>query len=446
MIGKLIILWHYLRTKYRFRLMGRDRLKRWQLKRILRHLKAVRRLSPFYREHWGHSPLAEWERLPAIDKTLMMEHFDKLNTLGIRKDDAFRIALEAEQSRDFSPMIGNVTIGLSSGTSGNRGLFLVSARERLAWVGCVTAKVLPRSLFHRERIAFFLRANSNLYGSVDSGSLKFDFYDLLDPLEEHISKLNGSLPTLLVAPPSVLRFLADAKRSGRLHIAPIKIVSVAETLDPLDERYIREAFGQIVHQIYQCTEGFLASTCAHGTLHLNEDIVCIQKEYLDAKLRKFVPVITDFSRRAQPIVRYRLNDILTEAAAPCPCGSPFTAIERIEGRCDDMVYLRPSRRQGPLVPLFPDFLTRVVITSAPVVQQYRIVQHAPDKIDIFLLVEDAERQRVQEAVLLSLESLCRRMECALPFVRFRDYDHTPGAVKLRRVERRFALEADHQAV
>ncbi|WP_409343536.1 F390 synthetase-related protein [Paenibacillus sp. MBLB4367] len=446
MIGKLMILWHYLRAKYRFRFMSRERLAAWQRKKVMRHLTFVRSRSPFYRERWGQTPLSEWERLPMIDKTLMMERFDTLNTLGIRKDEAFRIALKAESSRDFSPTIGGVTIGLSSGTSGNRGLFLVSARERFAWVGSVTAKVLPRSLLHRERIAFFLRANSNLYGSVNSGRLRFAFYDLLDPLDAHVDRLNGFKPTLLVAPPSVLRFLADAKREGRLDIDPLKIVSVAETLDPLDKRYIEEAFGQIAHQIYQCTEGFLASTCPHGTLHLNEDIVVIQKEYLDEKLRKFVPVITDFSRSAQPIVRYRLNDILTEAAAPCPCGSPFTAIERIEGRCDDMVYAPSSAKPGQLTPVFPDFLTRAVIAAAPEVKQYRIVQLAPDRIDVFLLADNAEKEQAQRSVARSLESLFRQMACIPPAIRFGKYEHTPGPAKLRRVERRFALEAFHRAV
>ncbi len=71
-------------------------------------------------------------------------------------------------------------------------------------------------------------------------------------------------------------------------------------------------------------------------MHLNEDIVHIQKEYLDEQSRRFVPIITDFSRTSQPIIRYRLNDILTEADKPCLCGSPYTAIERIEA--DAMIF------------------------------------------------------------------------------------------------------------
>ena len=51
-----------------------------------------------------------------------------------------------------------------------------------------------------------------------------------------------------------------------------------------------------------------------GTLHLNEDIVYIEREYLDD--RRFVPVVTDLERKAQPIIRYRLNDILVEERNP----------------------------------------------------------------------------------------------------------------------------------
>ena len=72
-------------------------------------------------------------------------------------------------------------------------------------------------------------------------------------------------------------------------------------------------------------------------LHLNEDIVYIEREYLDD--RRFVPVVTDLERKAQPIIRYRLNDILVERKEPCGCGSPFLALEKIEGREDDVFFL-----------------------------------------------------------------------------------------------------------
>ncbi|WBV66998.1 hypothetical protein PGH44_06835 [Legionella pneumophila] len=52
-------------------------------------------------------------------------------------------------------MINNIAVGLSSGTSGSRGLFLVSEQERDAWAGIILAKAMPNGLRSRERIAFF---------------------------------------------------------------------------------------------------------------------------------------------------------------------------------------------------------------------------------------------------------------------------------------------------
>ncbi len=63
-----------------------------------------------------------------------------------------------------------------------------------------------------------------------------------------------------------------------------------------------------------------------------------KKEYLDDS--RFYPIITDFKRTSQPIYRYRLNDILVEEKSPCPCGSVFTRIAKIEGRSDDIFYFK----------------------------------------------------------------------------------------------------------
>ena len=82
----------------------------------------------------------------------------------------------------------------------------------------------------------------------------------------------------------------------------------------------------IIDQVYQATEGFLACTLVPGHLHLNEDIIFVEKEYLDE--RRFYPVITDFKRSSQPVYRYKLNDILVENPEPCSCGSHYTRIDK----------------------------------------------------------------------------------------------------------------------
>ncbi|WP_433948920.1 F390 synthetase-related protein [Paenibacillus taichungensis] len=269
---------------------------------------------------------------------------------------------------------------------------------------------------------------------MQRGKLQFQYFDLLEPVDTLVERMETYRPTIWVAPPSMLRMLADAYTSGTLTTVPDKIISVAEVLDPLDRKVLESVFGQTIHQVYQCTEGFLGATCRFGTLHLNEDIVHIEKEFIDPATRRFVPVITDFSRTSQPIIRYRLNDILTEAAVPCACGSSFTAIERIEGRCDDTLYF-PHRQTGEAVPVFPDFVTRAVIAASPAIEHYRVVQRGNGVLEVSLRLAGKGMQQVEVGVKRELMNLGERLECIVPDIRFVPYTFEPGITKLRRVER-----------
>ncbi|CAI6017135.1 hypothetical protein PAECIP112173_00106 [Paenibacillus sp. JJ-100] len=431
------ILAHYAVARGFRRWKTREKLERWQERRIKRHVKRIWVQSAFYQEWWNGLRASEWRKFPQIDKSIMMQHFDTLNTVGITKQEALFLAGESEETRDFGQSsIQGVTVGLSSGTSGNRGIFLVSDREQDAWTGTVLAKLLPGGLWKPAKIAFFLRANSNLYESVKRGKLQFKYFDLLERVEVLVERMEQYQPTVWVAPPSMLRMLADAYLQGRLTHVAHKIISVAEVLDPLDRNVLERVFQQTVHQVYQCTEGFLGATCEHGTIHLNEDIVHIEKEYIDPATRRFVPVITDFSRTSQPIIRYRLNDILTEAAEPCACGSLFTAIERIEGRCDDTLYFSHAH-EGIEVSVFPDFISRAVIAASPSIDHYRVVQRGSGVLEVSMRIsEEADHEQVQASVLRELKKLAERLDCTLPEVHFVPYTFEAGITKLRRVERR----------
>ncbi len=434
---KLIIFWYYLRTKYLLRFRSRADLLRWQERQVRSFLRQVLPRSSFYRRYFHGMSLTAWREFPLLDKAGMMANFDELNTVGIIKQDAWEVALRSEQSRDFTPMIHQITVGLSSGTSGNRGIFLVNLKERLIWTGMILAKVLPGSIFSRQKIAFFLRANSNLYDTIKSGRLDFKFFDQAAALAENIQALNDYQPTILVAPASLLRLLAEAQAVGALKITPRKLVSVAEVLEELDRAYIMQQFQQPVAQIYQATEGFLATTCQYGTFHLNEDILVVQKEYLEKSCGKFIPIITDFTRTTQPIIRYRLNDLLTERQTPCPCGSIFTAVEKIEGRTDDIFYL-PAKDSSKLLPVFPDFISRAVICATELIEEYKVIQRSTETLEIYLRLpaatETEARSAVEEAVRIALQRLFDRFKVQSPNMIF--YNQLPSLAgkKLKRIE------------
>ncbi len=136
---RLLIAYHFLRAGWAFRhLRGGDRLARYQDERAHRVVAYAAARAPFYRDLWTDRDTDDWRNLPTVDKAAMMGQFDRFNTRGITKEEAFAVALCAERSRDFVPAVrGDITVGLSSGTSGHQGAFLVSPQETAMWAGAV---------------------------------------------------------------------------------------------------------------------------------------------------------------------------------------------------------------------------------------------------------------------------------------------------------------------
>ncbi|MBM7603189.1 putative adenylate-forming enzyme [Metabacillus crassostreae] len=434
-MNKIEIMKHYFKTKYLRKFKTRKQLEHYQKIQMKKHMEFVFKHSAFYREFYQAKIThfdGNLEHLPIISKREMMENFNTLNTANMNKDQAYQLALEAEKTRDFSPKLNGISIGLSSGTSGNRGIFLISDKESAKWVGTVLAKLLPGHLFERHKIAFFLRANNNLYSSTENGRITFHYFDLLDEFASHQEKLNDLQPTIIIGPPSFLRLLAEWQEQKIINVTPSKIVSVAEVLEDLDKYYIENIYNQKLHQVYQSTEGFLAATCSHGTLHMNEDIVMIHKEYLDEAKGIFVPIISDFTRTTQPIIRYRLNDILIESKTSCPCGSPYLALERIDGRCDDLFW-GLKNTSSDICTLFPDFIRRAIMFASDKIVEYKVIQVDMLNINIQLKV-NGQLEEVKEDVRAEMVKLWKSYELIIPSFSFLTYDLKPSDKKLKRIE------------
>ena len=191
--------------------------------------------SPFYKSYITSS----FENFPVLEKKDFLKNFDLINTKSIKYVNAVKVALKAENTRNFKPSINDITVGLSTGTSGNKSVFLASENERAYWTAAVIDRVIGWS-FKKRKIAFFLRANSNLYESVNSKWINFNFFDLLISNEKNLERLQSLDPTILVAQTSMLLVIADAVQNKGLKINPDKIISVAEVLSNEDKGYLEK--------------------------------------------------------------------------------------------------------------------------------------------------------------------------------------------------------------
>lgn len=411
----------FVTTRFR-NFKSRSQLERFQQRKLKQHLQWVKVHSSYY----DSVDMSKFSEIPVMNRELFMKHFDELNTVGAKKADAFQIALGAEESRNFEPRLNNITVGLSSGTSGNRGLFLASDSERYDWAGTILAKLLPEVVTQKQRVALFLRSNSNLYTSVRSNRIEFQYFDLDSDVVEQITKLNRFQPTVLVSPPSRLRYLAE--HADLVDFQPRKIFAGAERLELIDKLIIEKVFETDIKQIYQATEGFIAIACEQGKLHFNEDIFIVEKEYVDKSSGRYIPILTDFRRKSQPVIRYRLNDLLREVQ--CECGSVHQALE-VEGREDDVFEFNDLT--GNLKKVFPDELRSCIEALLPQgLEHYELKQLSSNRISVRL---NPLNEAMKSSFELTFKNFCNQKEVVLPNMIYDVYNFESNSVKLRRVIR-----------
>ncbi len=365
------------------RLRTRAQLLEWQSVRLARFLRNTAPKAAAFSGIKSHR-LTDY---PVMDKSALMSGFNRYNVPGISAEAGW-------QALETSGRIGRYAVGASTGTSGNRGLYLVNDPERYLWLGTLLAKALPDMLSARYRVAVMLPRSSRLYDAAnESGRLALKFFDLADGLDGQLPAVAGFRPNVLVAPPHALLALARAD----LTLAPLHVFSGAEVLDPADRHEIEARFGRVVREIYMATEGLFGVACEHGTLHLCEDCVAFEWEPMGDLS---APLVTDFTRRTQMMIRYRMNDLLKISDAPCPCGSPLQAVAAIVGRQDDTFEL--AGENSHRVRITPDVIRNAVVSASRLITDFRVVQTAPDAVALTLPPQLAAEVPAAERALREL--------------------------------------------
>ncbi|HWE52696.1 MAG TPA: AMP-binding protein [Bryobacteraceae bacterium] len=329
--------------------------------------------SPFYaRFHRGmeNRPL---EELPILTKSVLMENFDDLVTdRSIRLSDVEE-HLNHDDGNGFYQ--GRYVALSTSGSTGLRGVFLFNPGE---WLECLASIARPMkwagvapSPLRRERAVMVASATPWHYSARIGRSLETSMLPTLrldagEPVEVLVRRLNDWRPGVLVAYPSVLRQLSEEQLSGRLDIAPRVCATSAEVLTAETRRRVRDAWNIPVFETYGATEyAPIAAECPSGRRHLFEDGAVI--ENTDQHGRPLPPgvmgervLLTIFSRRTQPLIRYEISDLVRLSDAKCDCGRPFRCVEEIQGRQEDVLYFRSFNEPGRLVPVHPNVFHRLL--------------------------------------------------------------------------------------
>ncbi len=116
-------------------------------------------------------------------------------------------------------------------------------------------------------------------------------------------------------------------------------------------------------------------------------------------------VVTTLDREGMPVLRYRTRDMTRFLTGSCPCGRVHRRIDRLHGRCDDMLIVKG-------VNIFPMQIEAVLMAMSEVGQDYQIVLERDGFIDnIRVRVEIRDEFFVED--MRALTALQKRISARL---------------------------------
>ena len=415
-MGEALNIIKHLRTYRRNGRLDRAGLEALQLRKFRAMVRHAMGNTEFYAQlYQGVDPDKVVPRdLPVVTKADLLGHFHEfLTDSTLRREDLEEFVTDPDNIGKFYR--DRYVLFHTSGTTGQTTVMVYDreAFEHIKAVGLVRGFDRPASPWtalkaavnpNKSKFAIVV-ITGGLYPAVTNfhympkatnAFFEMKLFSLFTPMEELVEALNEYQPWFLIGYPSVIQALAYEQKAGRLKIldGPPRrsVATLSEPLLPQVRRLVREVWDLPVIDTYGTGECLpLARGCsAHGNLHVNEDLALM--EVVD---ENYDPVpdgtqgnsvlVTNLFNKAQPFIRYQVSDMVTLSETPCPCGSPLTTIESIQGRTEEMIWL--TTPEGDRELLHP-YLFVVAMFRVPAVREYQVVQKSGH--DLLVRVEVAE--------------------------------------------------------
>jgi phenylacetate-CoA ligase len=195
------------------------------------------------------------------------------------------------------------------------------------------------------------------------------------PPEQILQRLREIRPDILTGYPGTLSWLAGLlSDEDRRLIRPRLISTDSEVLTTDMKTRIAAAFQAPVIDFYDSHQfNLIAWECvASGNYHVADPTTIVEVIREDG--RPALPgeqgelVGTALHSWAAPLIRFRLEDVVTRGEDSCTCGAPNSVLTRVQGRIADR-FLLPSGSS-----IHPYVLVKPLMRCAPWVRRYQIVQ------------------------------------------------------------------------
>lgn len=343
--------------------MDREQLREIQSIRIRKMADYVYHNSPFYRMKFQEMGLEPGD-IKDIDDIKKLPFTNKLD---LRDNYPFGLAAV--------PMSQIVRIHASSGTTGKPVVVLYTRKDIAMWTESIRE---PFTAYGATKDDIFQVSYG--YGLFTGGLGAHDGATNIGasviPMssgntQKQITLMHDFGSSVLCCTPSYAMFLGEAMRESEYPREDFKLRVGAFGAEPWTEEMrgkLEESLGIKAYDIYGLSEiagpgvGYECE-CQCGT-HLNEDY--FYPEILDPNTGEPLPegtlgelTFTHLTKEGMPLLRYRTHDLTALHYEKCSCGRTLVRMDRILGRCDDMLIIRgvnvfPSQIEAVILSL-PEF-------------------------------------------------------------------------------------------
>jgi phenylacetate-CoA ligase len=189
-------------------------------------------------------------------------------------------------------------------------------------------------------------------------------------------------------PSAVTRFadeIADAGLDGKA-LRWKAVITTAEVLKAHQRERLQTVLGCPVADLYGCAEvGVAGIGCERGGLHAPVESVVVDLVPGEGGLHEVL--LTDLHNFAEPVIRYRVGDLMDELPgdAGCGCGRALPLLGRVFGRAGDTLVFPDGRRVNANL---PSYIFKKH-GKAGTVREYQFVQFPDGVVELRVVVGPA---------------------------------------------------------
>ena len=340
--------------------MDREQLHEIQSKRLVKMVDYVYHNTPFYRRKFQEMGLVP-EDIRGIEDIGKLPFTDKLD---LRDNYPFGLAAV--------PMSQIVRIHASSGTTGKPVVVLYTRKDLAMWAESIS-RAFTAFGASKEDIFQISYGYGLFTGGLGAHDGAQNIGASVIPIssgntQKQITLMHDFGATVLCCTPSYAQFLGEAMNESEWRRDEFKLRIGAFGAEPWTENMrtkLEQTLGIKAYDIYGLSEvagpgvGYECE-CQHGT-HLNEDYY--YPEIVNPETGEPLSegtfgelCFTHLTKEGMPLLRYRTHDLTALHYEKCDCGRTLVRMDRILGRCDDMLIIRG-------VNVFPSQIEAVILTQ-----------------------------------------------------------------------------------